>query len=194
MAYRLQPKKTDPPRRTMQDTTTPGRIIIENGNTAELAIPCFYKEIHLPTHAEIHSRDKHDHEGWVDPRRPDACCQPQDFVYSGTPSWGYASTCDGQNRIYREYLDMSKLIPIRLLEEGYTNSTVAITGAPAGLNTLTHISMEQDWVVRVSFDVAIPNMDKPLELPFAVRVSTPDGTRRDTVSRGVLVILPAPLD
>lgn len=202
MAYRkLQPHK--PHRnRTMQDTVTPGRTFVHNGATAYLAVPCWYHELRRPKPVRPHNRLVHDHMGWPDPRRPDRGCQNWDFAecrcskghYVEGPHVPYTGHAGcGMHRHCRDYIDLRKFFPVHLTEEGYTKAVVDMENPPAGVKAEAWIDEANDWVVRILFDVAIPNMTEPLRLKYTVRVERGTGNRihRDIVTIGVLDILPA---
>ena len=202
MSYRINEPKPPIRRRTMQDTATPGKIYVHNGCTANLAIPCWYLEAKRPMPVHPHNRQFHDMVGWPTPDWPDHCCQ----------DWDFARSCCGvyPNRKCepmrcRRYLDMSRLIPIHLLEEGYEATPHvyvhdAETDAKAiGVDCSATIDKDDDWVIRVLFDVLLPDRLTPENDPavfyYSVYLEREDEqkqTRRDLAAMGELVVLPCP--
>lgn len=142
--YRIDAPRPRRRSREMQDTVTPGSIVIHAGETANLAIPCFYQEIHRPVPVRPHDRLRHDTLGWPTPDRPDHSCQEWDFdrhVCRRTPHM----KCDPPH--CERYVDMGSLIPIHLTEERYGDVKVVlqtdIVTADAWVDKV------QDWVIRL---------------------------------------------
>jgi len=194
-SYRIKPRPFPKPHRSLQDTATPGEVWVHNGCTADLAIPCWYLEVHPPIRLHPHDTHYHDHIGWPSPNHPDHICQrwapdehnlPFELRHETTrPRW---------------LLDPKYIAPIHLLseDEGYSSVTVNWLSDHNGVTAVGWIDEVEDWVVRVRFDVASPNaLEEPLDLKFAAFVnSTGDearglSARRDLVLLGTLHILPA---
>lgn len=219
MGYRIHEKPRPRPRRTMQDTATPIRVYVHNGSTANLAIPCYYQEVHKPEHVHIHDPHWHDHVGWPSPSHPDHICQR----WSPTRKICLAGEKHECSTRCRKYVNMASLIPIHLLSdyEGYKSARVSFistneeTGKPEvigneeGVTTLggiiakAEISPEpEDWVVRVRFEVKDPDaLEEPRKYRFAVFVDAPQRNgerssllseaRSDIVLHGELIVLPS---
>lgn len=133
-------------RRNLQKTATPGVIYMHEGQTMSIALPCFYREILRPKKAYYHNRPHHDHIGWPDPRRPDASCQDSDFARSCCDKAGSLKeypTC-------HDYIDMERLFPIHLKEEGYTKIRVVI--AP----NINELDVEQEILTRYGKAISVP--------------------------------------
>ena len=191
MGYRSFNAEPPHPRRTMVDAATPLTVYAYNGTTARLAIPCFYQEAHAPIRMHRHDRPFHDHIGWPDPRREDDSCQlyhPYEAGWHEPPH-----TIMGGHPPVRRLLDGSELVPIHLSSEyeGYTGISVSWAGkAPEGVEATGSIDPDQDWVVRVQFDVSSPEaVDTDVSRRFSV-FATAEG-RRDLVAVGELSIIPA---
>lgn len=201
MAYRkLEPVPREP-RRTMQDTATPMKVYVQNGATANFAVPCWYREAHIPIRAIPHDGIMHDHRGWPNPRHKDGSCQWWDFS-SCRCCAGHAchiapgSAGCGMHRTCKDYIDMRKVFPIHLKTEGYSKVKVDLLDAPAGVTATAWIDEDFDWIVRVMFDVATKAaITESAEVRFSVRVERTDGQRtyRDIVTIGTLKVLPAVL-
>lgn len=191
MGYRSFDAAPPRPRRTMVDMATPLKVYAYNGTTARLAIPCFYQEAHAPIRMRHHDRPAHDHRGWPDPKRPDGSCQLYEPFEAGWHEPPH--TMMGGHPPVRRLLDGSRLVPIHLSSEyeGYTGALVAWAGkAPEGVVAEASIDPDQDWVVRVAFDVASPEaVDQCVSRRFSVFAIAAD--RRDLVSVGELEIIPA---
>lgn len=207
MGYRLFDKKPKPPRRTMQDTITPTKVYAHNGTTVDLAIPCWYQEIHAPVKMRPHDRPLHDHMGWPDPRIKDRSCQLYEPFEAGNPPEP-PHTAPGGRPPVRRLLDMRTLIPIHLTsdDEGYSAARVSFIGDHDGITGTASIDDEQDWIVRVYFTVADANaLEEPQTYKFSVFVDadkrqtrTSSGqfgatqeARSDIVCLGELIVLPA---
>lgn len=149
MAYRKLEPKPKKPRRTMEKMTTPSDFYITLGTTANLAIPCWYIEAHKPRPAHHHDRPWHDHIGWPDPYHADHSCQSWDFAHSCCSHDHNKHHCDH----CKNYIDMNKLIPIHLKEEGYEGIHVVIEwigGDPRVLlDGAGAIDPHDDWIVRL---------------------------------------------
>lgn len=210
MSYREEQHRHCKPNRTMEVTTTPSGVFVDNGVTAHLAIPCFYKEIFPPIETWSHDRRVHDHHGWPTPDHPDHSCQNWDFAHGRchkgnkrnawhdyiTNPYEYHGACGNHNHC-NDYIDPSRLYPIHLTQEGYEDVSIVFKDAPDGLTYRAWIDEESDWIVRVFFDVEVEEaITDVVKVPFAVRVHLQDGDykKRDTVLKSKLVILPAPID
>lgn len=205
MGYRQIEHKHRPPNRTAQKTTTRAHWFMENGETFSLAIPCWYQEVHKPIRAWHHCRATHDHLGWPNPDHVDHSCQDHDFPHCHnhheTYHHDFGIECHNPFRKedihhhHHHYVDMSKLIPIHLSKEGYNNVTVNFDKQIDGLDVFGYIDSTDDWVIRLEFKAFVEEaIDKPVDVRFVVRVSDEGSTTIDTVSRGVLTILPAPIE
>lgn len=142
--YRIDAPRPRRRSREMQDTVTPGSVVIHAGETANLAIPCFYQEIHRPIPVRPHDRLRHDTLGWPTPDRPDHSCQEWDFdrhVCRRTPHM----KCDPPH--CERYVDMRSLFPIHLTEEGYGNVKVVLQTDIVTADAW--IDEDQDWVIRI---------------------------------------------
>lgn len=200
MSYRINEPKPPVRRRTMQDTATPNTVFVHNGCTASLAIPCWYLEAKRPVPMRPHNRQIHDMIGWPTPDWPDHCCQ----------DWDFARSCCGvyPNRKCepmrcRRYLDMGRLVPIHLTEEGYRGTPVVRVVDADGVNAVgvdasAWIDADDDWVVRILFDVMVNGVltpeDDPAEFYYSIfleREDEKEQTRRDLAAMGKLVVLPA---
>lgn len=193
MSYRIKEHKKPKPQRNMIDASTPANIYVQNGATASFAIPCFYIEVLPPKRAHFHDRCHHDHIGWPSPSHPDHICQPKDFAHRHNCHHrsGFAAYSDEHRGHHRRYIDPECMIPIHLYDEGYTEAFV--TGDfPDGISCRASIDRNEDWIVRVIFDVNTEEAEtKELKIPFSVFVR--DNQKRDIVSTGTLVILPGPI-
>lgn len=203
-SYRIDQPKPRPKHRSMQDTATPGEVFIHNGCTAHLAIPCWYLETRPPIPAHHHDRQHHDMIGWPTPTRPDHCCQ----------EWDFDRSCCSKNPRLRHcpphcehFLDMGRLIPIHLTEEGYTD--IEVNFLDSDRNTVSPIRHQvdaeatidpvDDWVVRIAFSVymedkALIPEDDPVVFYYSVYlISAKEPQRRDLVTVGKLIVLPSPI-
>ena len=207
MLYRLDPKPPRPRHRTVENLTTPGTIYAANGSIATFAFPCYYQEIHPPIRAHHHCKDWHDHVGVPSPNHPDRSCQP----YYEFASWwtemheldkGYPDYHHHPvhwRRRLRHFLDMRSLIPIHLLAEGYERVIIGIHDKPEGLEVKGWIDKRFDHVIKISFDLQIPEAElKPQDYLFSVSVEghykdskfDPEQTMRDVAVRGLLHVDP----
>lgn len=190
MAYRERERKR-PIKRVLHDVATQNRTFVQNGATAHIAIPCWYVEVKRPERVFPHDREMHDHLGWPEPNRPDQSCQ--DAYHLSHLPWAYHDQ-EQQWRKVNRYLDMSKCIPIHLLEEGYSEVEVAFANPPAGLGAEGAIDKEQDWVVRFSFfPMCEDAIEEDVDVPYTVFVLNREKEMRDVVAKGVLRIVAGPL-
>ena len=191
MAYRNEPKPKQE-RRVIADTTTRSFIYVDNGCTASIAIPCWYENISRPKRAISHNRAQHDFEGQPTPESPDEICQAKTY-------WGEADSVfgdiDAPRTPVRRMIDMNQMVPIHLLDEGYTTVQIAFDNAPIGLSATGSIDKNEDWVVRVDIDAQCQQAIKNnLSVPFTVFVETSIGKpMREVVAKGTLVILAGPI-
>lgn len=194
--YRIDAPRPRPKRRDMQDTSTRSKIFIDNGCTAHLAIPCWYVEAHRPLPAEPHDRMRHDTLGWPTPDKPDSCCQEWDFDRWHGRRTPHMRCCPPE---VKHLFDLGAAFPIHLKDEGYDEIQVTVIdserSAPDGITATGKIDDQDDWIVRVSFDVLIPELVIPSEEPetywYSVFASAED--RRDLVATGSLVVIPSPI-
>lgn len=192
MGYRTEERPRPPQRRSMQDTATPSRVFVHNGCTADLAIPCWYQEVHPPINVRPHDKPWHDHVGWPTPDHPDRICQLWEIEHPGGHGCHEMYTHPGFRHPHdvRKLVDMRSVHPIHLLEEGYKDAFVEFIDEHEGIVATAQIDEKEDWTVRVFFDVLDPNaLDKPRNYRFTVFVT--DGTRRDIVCLSVLTVLPS---
>lgn len=204
MGYRMEPHPHHHRNRHMQDTATPAKVFVHNGVTADLAIPCWYREVRLPFRVRPHDRHLHDHLGWPDPRHPDRSCQ--------IPIEHRVIDHRFNRRLvpwHHRYIDYAGVSPIHFLSEyeGYENATIKWLDEHEGITATAVIDPVDDWIVRVLFDVQDPNAtDEPQEYRFSVYVNAPERitqnpktgeagrtqpARRDLVYLGKLVVLPS---
>lgn len=208
MAYRKMPPPPKPARRTMQKVSTPHRVYMHNGQIANLAIPCWYQEIHRPERVHIHDRKFHDHVGWPEPRRVDRSCQSthhMDIHRMGGQMWWPGDPVDS---LYTDepggwhwphiLLDPACCFPIHLTEEGYDHVKVLL-GAE-GATASGWIDDDDDWIVRVMFTADAEDSQEPFTeptvIPFSVFAHAQEidrlrRERNDLLANGELVILPA---
>lgn len=196
-SYRIDQPKPKPKHRSMQDTATPGEIFVHNGCTANLAIPCWYLETRPPIPAHHHDRMHHDMIGWPTPTHPDHCCQEWDFDRSCCTRNPRMKHCPPH---CEHFLDMGRLIPIHLKKEGYQTVTIKVLGSDKkdaeGIEATGVIDNTDDWVIRVSFDVQVPNLlipDDGIETYYySVYLNMHASMTRDLVAMGRLTVLPSP--
>lgn len=175
----------------MQDIATPGEIYVQNGATADLAIPCWYQEVHQPVRLIKHNHHLHDHVGWPAPNHPDHVCQVDRPERTLLPP-GVDRPRGRRDR----YLDLGGLVPIHLSAEGYETITIAWADTPdAGVMATGSIDADDDWVVRVRFDVADSSaIDEKRTYRFTVFANAPatsvSAARRDIICLGKLIVLP----
>lgn len=152
-SYRIDQPKPKPPRRSLQKLTTPGTIYIHPIETVELAIPCYYMEMRPPIPARPHDRMIHDMLGWPWPDKPDCSCQEWDFDRHRCRRTPHMK-CDPPH--CKDYIDMRRLIPIHLREEGYSGVEVILNDSEGNIVDTDTIEIEaridetDDWIVRVS--------------------------------------------
>lgn len=162
MAYRMNEIPHDIPQRVFD---------VRNGATLKVSLACFYYH--------EHDNDLHDHIGWPSPDHPDAICQ--EHVIEPAP-WI-------PNHIR---IEEGNLVPIYLIEEGYTGASVKIedeTIAAASTSTV-FIDQEQENIVKMNITVNLPTFtDKPKETGFTVFATKDDGIR-DAVCHGIMKVLP----
>lgn len=194
MGYRQIDRTPKPPSRNVVKASTPSSIIMDNGTVFHIAYPCWYLEVEPATPAIRHSRAMHDHLGWPNPGHPDNSCQDSDFANACRTD---GSDC--RKKPCLDLMDMRNTSPIHLLAEGYANVTVELEDEIEGLAIEGWIDETDDWNVYVAMSAQVPAAEsEKVETDFVVRVSTPSGTtprqmRTDTVAKGRLVILPAPV-
>lgn len=185
--------------RTVADTVTPMIKYIKNGATANFAFPCWYLEVAPPHKVQLHSKRLHDHYGWPSPRHNDHIHQPYELIHEMLHD-PYIDEVHNHHEYHghvRSLIDMKKLIPIHLIEEGYTNVKVAFADTIEGLTvTSAHIDIDDDWVVRTIISAKVPAAIKEkVETTFSVIASRSDEAGHeinDFVNQGRLVILPSP--
>lgn len=196
-SYRIDQPRPKPPRRTMQDTATPGEIFVHNGCTAILAIPCYYQEVRPPIPARPHDRMLHDMLGWPWPNKPDHSCQEWDFDRHHCRRTPHMKHCPPK---CEHFIDMRKLFPIHLREEGYTRCSVNIAEDPDDISAHAEIDDTDDWIIRVEFAPLIADLltpdDSPATFHYSVFVDNQDDedSRSDLVALGKLTVLPAPIN
>lgn len=196
--YRIDAPRPRPPRRDMQDTTTPGRTFVHNGSTARLAIPCWYIEARKPIPAHPHDRMRHDMLGWPTPDHPDHVCQEWDFDRHACRRTPHMK-CDPPR--CEHFVDMGRVIPIHFKEEGYSSVKVSVLdderNSVDGVKATGSIDADDDWIIRVTFDVMVPSLlipsDGPVTYHYSVVVEDTDAGIRDLVTIGDLIVLPAPI-
>lgn len=198
MGYRIQEHRPPKPNRTMQGLTTPYRVYMENGQTVELAIPCFYQEVRPPIPVHRHCRPWHDHVGWPSPSHPDHSCQEWDFASD-------CSTVAGRLEIHRacdHELDLARLIPVHFNEEYSDVSFNAVATDEEGkeaneIQIRADLDDHDDWVVRVSIDAKAmisPPKDRPKRFWFTVSYTGTIGPKAPEDSKvlckGEIVVMP----
>lgn len=187
--YRIDAPRPKPKRRTLQKMSTRGTVYVADGTTASLAIPCYYMEMHRPIPAAPHDRMRHDMLGWPTPDKPDSCCQEWDFVNSCCRRTPHMECCPPH---CEHFIDMRKLFPIHLKDEGYTSLEVEIVDAPDGLVATAGLDPDDDWIVRVGIEANIGAdsfSDAMIARRFSVFAKT--GTnKRDLVFNGTIVVTP----
>lgn len=198
MGYRIQEHRPPKPNRTMQGLTTPYRVYMENGQTVELAIPCFYQEVRPPIPVHRHCRPWHDHVGWPSPSHPDHSCQEWDFASD-------CSTAAGRLEVHRaceRELDLARLVPVHFKEEYSDVSFNAVAtdeeGKDAGEITIkADLDDHDDWVVRVSIDalaMIVPPKGGPKRFWFTVKYVGTIGPKAPedykVLCKGEIVVMP----
>ena len=187
--YRIDAPRPKPKRRTLQKTSTRGTIYVADGTTASLAIPCYYMEMHILFSSMPHDWMRHKMRGWPTPDKPDSCCQEWDFVNSCCRRTPHMECCPPH---CEHFIDMRRLFPIHLKDEGYTSFEVEIVDAPDGLVATASLDPDDDWIVRVSTESDIGAnsfSDKMIDRRFSVFAKA--GTnKRDLVFNGTIVVTP----
>lgn len=201
--YRIDAPRPKPKRRTMQKTSTRGTVYVANGTVAYLAIPCYYMEMHRPIPAEPHDRMRHDMLGWPTPDKPDSCCQEWDFANSCCRRTPHMKCCPPH---CEHFIDMRRLFPIHLKEEGYEEFEVELLDCPKGLYVEAHLDPVDDWIVRVEISAKLQasnfSSDRPdrgvvtLFSVFANKKSNNPSTldKVDLVFSGNIVVTPTAHD
>lgn len=192
MGYRIKEHRPHRPNRTMQDTVTPYRIFLENGQTSIVAVPCFYQEVRPPIPVHHHCRPWHDHVGWPSPSHPDHSCQDWDFATDCT-------TVAGREELVRacdRYIDLGRLIPIHFSEEYEKNdfeiNVVDEEGkADADIEASASLDEHDDWVIRmqISANKTMKPGDDPVKRWFSL-FHIGDDDRRTLVSKGAMIVMP----
>lgn len=172
MGYRIQEHRPPKPNRTMQGLTTPYRIYMEDGQTVELAVPCFYQEVRPPIPVHRHCRPWHDHVGWPSPSHPDHSCQEWDFASD-------CSTVAGRLEVHRaceHELDLARLVPVHFKEEyGDIEFRIRIADENGDvgdeIEADAYLDPHDDWVVRIRLNASVgnnPPIGKPRTFWFTV--------------------------
>lgn len=196
-SYRIDQPKPKPKHRSMQDLATPGTVLAHNGQSVDLAIPCYYMEIHPPVPARPHDRIRHDMLGWPWPNKPDQCCQEWDFDRHCCRRTPHMKCCPPR---CEHFLDMRKLIPIHLIDEGYESVDVFVLDGeknrPEGITAVGEIDEEYDNIIRIKFDIMIDSLFVPSDgkavYHYSVYVSDAKGTN-DLAAIGNLIVYPSPM-
>lgn len=202
MSYRIKERPPHKPKRTMENLATPVTVFIQNGTKEHVAIPCWYVEVTPPIKAHPHSRQHHDHIGWPSPRHPDHICQAWDLAHSCCSFNRHKHRCDH----CEHFIDMDRMVPIHLLDEGYKSVKVVFKNAPSGLTATAKIDDSvdivekkrhtKDWIIRITFEAKCnAAMDEHVDVEYAVFASgTLKGGKEvtDIVSRGIVRIMPGP--
>lgn len=95
---------------------------------------------------------------------------------------------------------MGRLIPIHLKDEGYQTVTVKVLNsehnAADGIKATGCIDCNDDWIIRVSFDVQVPDLlipeDGTESYYYSVYLNLNAKRTRDLVAMGRLTVLPVP--
>ncbi len=195
MSYRIETRKPEPPHRDL-----------EHGASTSFAIPCYYKEIRKPIPVRHHSRLWHDHTGMPSPNHPDHICQWWNFAscdcvhgaHKGllghhertAGKFGYDGC--GQHLHCRDFIDMSKLFPIHLIREGYTEVLCGIYPEIAGIGITGYIDEIDDWIIRVHISAICESaISKMEQTNFSIFVT--NGENSDPVMTGKIIVAPAPI-
>lgn len=190
MGYRKLEHKPVPRHlmRNVQDTSVAGEVFIQNGVIAYFAFPCWYLDVEPPRHPVLHDTTHHDFIGHPEPRHPDRSCQiVEGHHIQGGP--------------HDDLLELARVWPIHLREEGYTGVVVAMDDPPKGLEADGFIDEGDDWIIRVRFVAAVKDaVSERMDVPYAVFLcgesEEPKDLRpveRQIAARGVLHILPGPV-
>ena len=208
MSYRIHehPRPLGP-QRSIVDISTPIKVIVHNGTTANIAFPCWYQEIHRPIPAHPHDYHWHDYVGWPSPSHPDHCCQ----------LWSPDRHCCSLGKHHEcsphchHYIDYRNVFPIHLTEEGYTGAAIKWNtenrNAPTGIVATAEIDPDEDWVVRVNLDLDVADaIEEPQKFKFTVFANAPQiattnpktgqsgrtlPARSDIVALAELIVLPS---
>lgn len=183
--YRIDAPRPRPRSRTMQDTVTPGTIVVQAGTTGHMAIPLFYQEVRPPVHAVPHDRMLHDTLGWPTPERPDHSCQEWDFDRHCCRRTPHLKFCPPS---CERFVDLGRLYPIHLKEEGYTG--VDVECQTDLVSVTAEIDEDQDWVIRLTVDSEV-DMITTKKRQTSIAVYVKRGTDvRDLVTLVRVVVLP----
>lgn len=197
MGYRQIEHKPKPKRRNLHDTSTRNKIYIQNGVTGYFAIPCWYNEMKHPIHTHLHNIDMHDHLGWPDPDHPDRSCQSahRHHLHPHHLSIPYDHKRHGWHAPHH-LLDMSKVFPIHLKEEGYETISIVFDNPPDGLVGSGSIDSNDDWIIRLSIEPqCISAIKEDIEVPYAVFAKGKFDNRKVShmVTKGILHIVAGPI-
>ena len=193
MVYRLHEHRMKEPVRSLVDVNTPARIYVNQGVLSHLAFPCWYQEIHKPIPAHPHNRFYHDYLGWPYPGHPDRICQlwaPDQHCCILGKHHECSPHCE-------HYIDMSRLIPIHLTDEGYTDVEMYIDRVLINdEDNIAYIDDRSDWIIRadITMDTDIESI-APIEHDIAIYVIAYDSEtetviRRDLAVQARLIVLP----
>lgn len=164
MGYRFSDKPNKFPQRIFD---------VRNGATLKISFGCYYYRYHDVKY--------HDYMGWPNPTKPDMIHQPGSF--DDPAPWM------PDHHVFTE----KELEPIHLLEEGYTQFSIAFDDPDIEANTITaiDIDIDEDHVIRVRITVNLPTFtDKFKETGFTVFASKEDGFTNDAICYGIMKILP----
>lgn len=190
MSYRIGEPKPKRPNRTLQKLTTPAQFYMINGTILNIALPCWYQEIIGPMRAKHHCYHWHDHVGQPSPNHHDHVCQVHDFAHYHHKHHPHHTHHD-----LHHYIDMKNLIPVHLLEEGYTKVHVSTVEDYEGLEFDGFIDTIDDWIVRVDVKAYLEEaITEPIDVKLIVKVSNEAEDKVDVVFIGKLRIMPAPID
>ena len=90
------------------------------------------------------------------------------------------------------FIDMRKLFPIHLKDEGYTSFDVEIVDAPDGLVATASLDPDDDWIIRVSIesDIGANSFSNAMiDRRFSVFAKAGEN-KRDLVFNGTIVVTP----
>lgn len=199
MGYRITNKEHHhhKPQRNVIDASTSMKVYAQNGVKTRIAIPCWYVEVLPPKRAHFHDRCHHDHIGWPSPSHPDHICQHSDFAHAHSHHHcGYEAYDEHHRGRHQKFLDPDLLVPIHFLSEseGYSKTPKVYFGdnKPAGISATATIDENEDWIIRVTFDIKTPAAaTEEIEVPFSVFAENAE--KRDIVTIGTLVVLPGPI-
>lgn len=210
-SYRIDQPKPKPKHRSFQSLSTPNTLYIHNGNSAILAIPCYYMEVRPPVPARLHDRMRHDMLGWPTPDHPDHVCQEWDFDRHHCRRTPHLKCCPPR---CEHFLDMRRLIPIHLLAEGYREVQIEVVDEDgeklsddSSLRVTGVIDERDDWVIRIFIETHVPGVIVPsdgektfyysVNLVYLGDIDNYDGDgrsrgRMQLAAMGKIVVLPAP--